>query len=134
MNYLYNPLPHSGIRNIVKAKDEYYYTSDDKKYIDLESGIWCASLGHNHDKINKIIIEHINTLSHIIKRGLPTNLDSVAKKIVGLANIKGKVIFLNTGSEAIEFSIITAKQVYKDAKVISFSNNYLAAYGQASKP
>ena len=33
MESLCNPVLHSGIENIVKAKDEYYYTSDGKTFI-----------------------------------------------------------------------------------------------------
>ncbi len=133
MNYLFNPLPHSGINNIIKAKNEYYYTSDNKRYIDLESGIWCASIGHNHNSINKIIHDQLNSLSHISKRVLPSDIDKIAEKLLNLADMQGKTMFLNTGSEAIEFSMILAKLIHKKAKVISFEDNYVSAYGQATQ-
>ena len=133
MHYLFNPLPHSGINNIIKAKDEFYYTSDGKKYIDLESGIWCASIGHNHNSINKIIHDQLNGLSHISKRVLPSNIDRIAEKLLHLAEMQGKVMFLNTGSEAIEFSMILAKLIHKNGKTISFEDNYVSAYGQATR-
>lgn len=94
MNYLFNPLPHSGIDNIIKAKDEYYYTSDNKRYIDLESGIWCASIGHHHSKINEIINDQLNSLSHISKRVLPSHVDDIAKQLLNIAKMQGKVMFL----------------------------------------
>jgi len=133
MESLCNPVLHSGIENIVKAKDEYYYTSDGRTFIDLESGIWCASLGHGHDKINHIIKKQLDSLSHISKRVLPSYINLIAEKLLKIAEIDGKVMFLNTGSEAIEFSITMAKLIHKTGKLISFTDNYISAYGQATK-
>ena len=132
--YLYNPVLHSGITNIVKSNDSYYYGADGKQYIDLESGIWCASVGHNHPVINQIIKNQLDKLSHISKRVLPSDMDNIAQKILMLAGINGKIIFLNTGSEAIEFSLIISRLIHKDSQLISFENNYVTAYGQATKP
>jgi acetylornithine/N-succinyldiaminopimelate aminotransferase len=38
------PHPESN-SDFVEAKDYYYIDNEGRKYIDLESGIWCASLG-----------------------------------------------------------------------------------------
>ncbi|MHA1346880.1 MAG: hypothetical protein ACTSVO_04335 [Candidatus Heimdallarchaeaceae archaeon] len=42
-----------------------------------------------------------------------------------------KITFLNSGSEAMEFSINFAKKVTKRFKVLSLQDSYLGAYGQA---
>lgn len=133
MEFIFNPVLHSGINNIVKAKGEYYYTSDNKVFIDLESGIWCASLGHHHEKINQVIKNQLDSISHISKRALPFEIDDIAQKLLKTCDIDGKIIFLNTGSEAIEFSLIIAKMILKTGKLVSFADNYISAYGQATK-
>lgn len=133
MEFLFNPVPHSGINNIVNAKGEYYYDSEGEKYIDLESGIWCTSLGHHHFRVNQVIKNQIGYLSHISKRVLPNDIDLIAKKLLNVAEFDGKVIFLNTGSEAIEFSLVIARIISKNGKLVSFSDNYISAYGQATQ-
>lgn len=133
MKALFNPVPQVGITDIAKAEGSYYYDAKGNKYIDLESGIWCASVGHNHPKVNECIHNQINKISHISKRILPEYMDAIASKLIKLSGINGKVMFLNTGSEAIEFSIILSSLVYPDSELISFTDNYVTAYGQASE-
>ena len=41
--------------DIVRAQDCYLYDSEGKRYIDLESGVWCTALGHNNERINEVI-------------------------------------------------------------------------------
>lgn len=132
MESVFNPVPQAGINNIVEAKGMYYYTDDGKKYIDLESGIWCASLGHQHPNVTQVIKKQLDTLIHISKRVLPTSINSVASKLLKISEINGKVMFLNTGSEAIEFSMIISKLINSKSQLISFKDNYVTAYGQAT--
>ena len=52
------------IPNIVKSKGLYLYDEQGKGYMDLESGVWCTSIGHNNAKINGIIKIQIDSLMH----------------------------------------------------------------------
>jgi acetylornithine/N-succinyldiaminopimelate aminotransferase len=48
-------MPHpESISDFVEAKDYYYIDNEGRKYIDLESGIWCASLGHSHPSVVRL--------------------------------------------------------------------------------
>ncbi len=50
--------------DIVKAENCYIHDSKGKRYIDLESGIWCTSLGHCNPKVNNVIQSQINSICH----------------------------------------------------------------------
>jgi hypothetical protein len=41
--------------DIERAEGCYLYDSDGKRYVDLESGVWCTSIGHRHPRILKVI-------------------------------------------------------------------------------
>lgn len=39
------------LRDIVRAENCYLYDSEGNRYVDLESGVWCASIGHGNPRI-----------------------------------------------------------------------------------
>jgi len=121
------------LSNIVKAKDYKYFDKEGKEYIDLESGIWCASLGHSHPKIAKMIQNQAFKLIHTGTKLKPEFINEIAKKVLDKADMKGKVFFMNTGSEAIDFAITLAKLKNEEAEISGFTDNYLGAYGQISE-
>lgn len=41
--------------DLVRGKNCYLYDSEGKQYVDFESGIWCAALGHSHPRIKQVI-------------------------------------------------------------------------------
>ncbi len=83
------------IPNIVKSEGLNLYDDKGKKYIDLESGVWCTSIGHNNDEINKIIEKQINSLMHAGFCYSNEVVERAAKSILDIANLhNGKSIFL----------------------------------------
>ena len=126
-------MPHpESLSSIVEAKDYQYTDNKGEKYIDLESGIWCASLGHSHPNVVKVIHEQSTKFIHSCTNLKPGFISKVAEKLLEKANMQGKVFFMSTGSEAIDFSITIAKLRNEKAEITGFTDNYLGAYGQAS--
>lgn len=124
-------LPHPvSLSNICSAKNYSYVDEHGNDYIDLESGIWCASLGHSHPKMVKAIEEQIKIFIHAGTKLKPAFIDKVAAKILDKAQLCGKVFFMSSGSEAIEFALKVAQLKNENAEIIGFEENYLAAYGQ----
>jgi len=52
------------MNNIVRASSCYLYDSDNKEYIDFESGVWCTPLGHGHPRINQVIKNQVEEIAH----------------------------------------------------------------------
>ncbi|OFX88057.1 MAG: hypothetical protein A2W99_11100 [Bacteroidetes bacterium GWF2_33_16] len=132
MNYILNTVPLLSDVEITNAKGIYYYEKSGKRFIDLESGIWCTSLGHSNRELIKTISKQIAKLIHINKRVLPSYIDKVAERILKIVGFEGKIFFLNTGSEAIEFAITLAGLINTNKSLITFVDNYVSAYGQAT--
>lgn len=37
--------------DIIRAEGCYLYDAQDRRFVDLEAGVWCAALGHSHRRI-----------------------------------------------------------------------------------
>ena len=124
--------PHTDQVQIKSSQGNYYFDDQGNKILDMESGIWCASLGHNHPEILEVIKDQYKSLSHIGKRLLPDSVDKVSENLLKISTLDGKCMFLNTGSEAIELAVILASESLNSPKIIGLKNNYVTAFGKAS--
>jgi acetylornithine aminotransferase len=101
-----------------------------KTYVDFEAGVWCASLGHNNKQINEAIINQMNIISHTGYRYSTKIVDEAAEKILNLLSfIDGKSVFLSSGSEAVEFSVMAAKKIMGKPYFLCLNNYFLSSYG-----
>ncbi len=122
------------MNNIVKALDCYLYDSDNKKYIDFESGVWCTSLGHSHPRINQVIKNQIENIIHTGFCYLHPVIEESAQQILDVLEINnGKCVFLCSGSEAVEFGVQIAQTISEKPLLLTMSDSYLGSYGAANK-
>jgi acetylornithine aminotransferase len=117
------------IPNIADSKGIYVFDEDGKKYMDLESGVWCTSLGHNHPGITRIIKNQIDSIMHI---GFCYENDVVersAEAVLSVAGLtEGKCVFLCSGSEAIELARQISKNVTRKELSMTLHDSYLGSY------
>ena len=106
MEHVYNCTGHElKLPNIVDSQGVYLIDNKGKCFMDLESGVWCISIGHKNDRINKTIAKQIGTLMHAGFCYSNPNLEESSESILNIANFDhGKCVFLCSGSEAIEIS------------------------------
>ncbi|MHA2365889.1 MAG: aminotransferase class III-fold pyridoxal phosphate-dependent enzyme, partial [Candidatus Hodarchaeales archaeon] len=117
-----------------RGKGCFVWDNNDNKYLDVESGIWCCNLGHNHPEINAVAKQQIDKFIHVGSRFLTPITISAAKNLCQLlpGDDFSKVTFLNSGSESVDFAIKIAKLCSNKSKVISISGGYLGAFGLAA--
>lgn len=117
-----------------RAKGCWLWDTTNKKYLDMESGIWCTNLGHNHHLINQAAKEQMEKLVHVGSRFIATVTEDSAEELLSLVPGKfSQLTFLNSGSEAIEFSLKVARLVTGRTRVLSISNSYFGAYGSSAE-
>lgn len=122
------------MNNIFKALNCTLYDTDNKKYCDFESGVWCTPLGHSHPRINQIIKNQIEDITHTGFCYLHPVVEESALQILDVLEIiNGKCVFLCSGSEAVEFGIQVAQTISKKPLLLTMSDSYLACYGSANK-
>ncbi|MGQ9778556.1 MAG: aminotransferase class III-fold pyridoxal phosphate-dependent enzyme [Bacillota bacterium] len=42
--------------DVVRAENCHLYDSEGKKYVDLESGVWCTAIGHGNPRILRLCL------------------------------------------------------------------------------
>ena len=117
------------IPKIVDSQGVYLFDDKGKRYIDLESGVWCISIGHKNERINRAINKQIGSLMHAGFFYSHKVLEESSKSILDIVNFSnGKCVFLCSGSEAIEISRQMAKHLTEKNVSLALHDSYLGAY------
>ena len=103
--HTYNRLP------VVLEKGEgvYLYDIEGKQYLDFAAGIAVFALGYHYPGLDEVMKEQIDKLIHTSNYFYHTPLAEAADKLVKISNMD-KVFFTNSGAEAIEGAIKTARK------------------------
>ena len=117
------------IPNIVDSEGVYLFDENEKRYMDLESGVWCTALGHKNERINGIIKRQIDSIMHTGFCYSNEILDEAAKSILSITNFEGgKSVFLSSGSEAIEILRQITKHVTGKQRTLTLHDAYFGSY------
>ena len=117
-------------RLLVRSKGCCLYDSDGREYIDFESGVWCANLGHGHDRLKALIRRQTEESIHhgyLFRNRQSEELSGELARLTGLAG--GASVFLSSGSEAVNLAITLARHLTGRKKVLKIDHSYLSAYG-----
>ncbi|MEY5047708.1 MAG: hypothetical protein RLZZ175_1067 [Bacteroidota bacterium] len=112
---------------IHKAEGVYLYGENDKKYVDLISGIAVSNVGHRNPKVVEAIKNQVDQYMHLLVYG-----EFIQAPQVQLANAICKtlpstldnVYFVNSGTEAIEGAMKLAKRYTGKSEIISCFDAY----------
>ena len=120
--------PRSPVRP-VRGEGVYLYGEQGEKYLDFAAGIAVNLLGHGHPYLTKKIQEQAATLMHVSNLYGSPQGEAFAQRLVDLT-FADTVFFTNSGAEAVECAIKTARR-YHFAKgnahkhnLITFSNAF----------
>lgn len=115
---------------IVESKGCYQYDSEGKRYIDFESGVWCANLGHSNDRIVNVMESAIRSSIHHGYKFRNHPSESLSRELLRISGLeKGASVFLSSGSEAVNLAISIAYHITGRKKILKIHNSYLSAYG-----
>ncbi|MCL2389537.1 MAG: aminotransferase class III-fold pyridoxal phosphate-dependent enzyme, partial [Elusimicrobia bacterium] len=135
--------------SVKKAKNQYIWDENGKKYLDFFSGISVCNLGHSNPKITSAALKQLQTYAHVSNLYYQAPQAVLAKTIIEKSfgkNSGGRVFFANSGAEANEGAIKLARKwgqlnpskAGARYEIISFENSFhgrtlatLACTGQA---
>jgi acetylornithine/N-succinyldiaminopimelate aminotransferase len=120
--------------DMVRAEGCTLYDAQGKRFVDLEAGVWCSGLGHNHPRVNEAIQRQLEEIAHIAYRYTTPLIEEAAMAVletVGLPD--GRCVFLSSGSEAVEFAVQVARRLTEQPLHLTLTDSYLAAYGSAGR-
>ncbi len=118
---------HKEPLQLVKAKGEYVWDAEGNRYLDAIGGIICISAGHNHPKIKAKLMQmleddEIQHTSLLYLSEYPVELAEalVAEAPEGL----DRASFTNSGSEANELAMMTARQATGETIIVNLRHGY----------
>ena len=112
---------------IVRAEGIYMYGPDNKKYIDLISGVSVSNTGHCHPKVVEAVKTQMDLYMHLMVYGefIQNPQVQYAERLTELLPRElSSCYFVNSGSEAVEGAIKLAKRYTGKSRIIYFKNSY----------
>ena len=127
---------------IVRAEGSWLYARDGRRYLDLIAGIGVSALGHGHRAVLDALMRQAGRYLHVMVYGeyiLETQAQLAASLATLLPTTLDRVYFTNSGAEAIEGALKTARKHTGRQSFIAFDGAYhgdtlgaLALAGNAS--
>jgi acetylornithine aminotransferase len=127
------------LEDIVRAENCHLYDSKGTRYVDLESGVWCTSIGHANPRILRVMVEQSARIAHTGFGYSNRIVEEAAGEILSLLGFEdGKCVFLCSGSEAVEYGVRVAQSVGNPPMLnrpllMTMSDSYFGAYGSANR-
>jgi 4-aminobutyrate aminotransferase len=111
---------------IERGKGSYVYTTDDKKYLGLTSGIGVTNTGHSHPAVVKAIQDQAAKIMHAqVNCYFHAPLVSLSQKLNEVTPVNIDTFFFsNSGAEAVEGAVKLARHYTKRTNVIVFQGSF----------
>jgi acetylornithine/N-succinyldiaminopimelate aminotransferase len=90
---------------LVRGEGAYVWDADGNRYLDLVGGLAVNALGHAHPAIVQAVTEQIQTLGHTSNLYINQVTVELAEELLDVAGVSGKVVFSNSGAEAVEAAL-----------------------------
>jgi acetylornithine/N-succinyldiaminopimelate aminotransferase len=101
-----------------RGEGAYVWDTDGNRYLDLVSGIAVNALGHAHPAIVAAVTEQIGKLAHTSNLYINPVALELAERLLAIAGVEGKVLFSNSGAEAVETALKLSRRTGR-SKVVS---------------
>ena len=111
---------------VARAKDQYLWDADGNQYLDFLGGIVTVSVGHCNDQVNAKMHQQLDTLQHVSTLFANEPQAALAKKIASLTpgGKLTKSFFTNSGTEANETAILTARCYTGSTEIVALRHSY----------
>jgi 4-aminobutyrate aminotransferase-like enzyme len=118
--YYKEPLP------FVRGEGKWLYDADGRRYLDFFGGIVTVALGHCEPRVLAALEKQARTLQHVSTLFPNVPLVEMAETLAGLfpGDHPAKVFFTNSGTEAVETAILTARVHTQRSEVIALRHGY----------
>ena len=117
------------IPNIVRGDGAHVFDAVGKRYVDLESGVWCTSLGHGDIGVNGAIKRQIDSIAHVGFCYSNDVVEDAARSVLSVSGLTGgKCVFLCSGSEAIELARQISRHLTKKHRSMTLHDSYLGSF------
>ncbi|MGH7781444.1 MAG: aspartate aminotransferase family protein [Candidatus Binataceae bacterium] len=112
---------------VTRAEGCWLYTADGRRYLDMIAGIGVAALGHGNSIVAAAIERQARRYLHVMVYGEYV-IEAQARLAVRLAELLpapiSRVYFTNSGAEAIEGALKTARKFTRRTRFVAFDGAY----------
>ncbi len=120
--------------DIVRAENCHLFDAAGRRYVDLESGVWCATVGHGHPRVLRALTEQAARIAHNGYCYSTAVVEEAARELLALMGFEGgDCALLCSGSEAVEHGVRTAQAASERPLLMTMADSYFGAYGSASR-
>ena len=118
--YYKEPLP------FVKGEGKWLFDAAGRKYLDFFGGIVTVSLGHCDPRVVDAIEKQARTLQHVSTLFPTIPIVELAERLADLfpGEKPAKVFFTNSGTEAIETAVVTARVHTQRPEIVALRHGY----------
>src|SRR5580658_3870722 len=111
---------------VARAKDQYVWDADGRQYLDFLGGIVTVSVGHCNEQVNAKVKQQMDTLQHVSTVFANEPQAVLAKKVASLTpgGQLTKSFFTNSGTEANETAILTARCYTGNTEIVALRHAY----------
>ncbi|HBY60372.1 MAG TPA: aspartate aminotransferase family protein [Solibacterales bacterium] len=112
---------------IARARNQFVWDADGNQYLDFFGGIVTVSVGHCNDAVNQRIHQQVDTLQHVSTLFVTEPQVALAQKIGSMTPGGGalrKSFFTNSGTEANEVAILTARCYTGSTEIVALRHSY----------
>jgi 4-aminobutyrate aminotransferase-like enzyme len=108
------------------AKGQFVYDIDGKQYLDFFGGIVTVSVGHCNEQVNAKVHRQMDKLQHVSTVFANEPQVTLAKRLAEITPHRKltKTFFTNSGTEANETAIVTARCATGNTEVIALRHSY----------
>lgn len=110
-----------------RAEGPWIYTPEGRRYLDMLSGIGVANIGHTHPAVVDAVTRQNERHHHVMVYGeyVQAEQTAYAQEIAHVApgNLD-TVFFVNSGAEAVEGALKTARKATGRARFVAFAGAY----------
>src|SRR5690606_2058830 len=110
--------------NLVRGEGAVVWDADGRRYLDLTTGIAVNALGHAHPAVVSAVTRQIATIGHTSNLYINEPSLTLAERLLDLSGLSGgKVLFCNSGAEALETAFKLARRTGK-RKVVATEGSF----------
>ena len=111
---------------IDRARDQYVWDADGNQYLDFFGGIVTISVGHCNEAVNRKVHAQIDKLQHVSTVFANEPQAALAKRIAEVTPERKltKSFFTNSGTEANETAILTARCYTGASEIVALRHSY----------
>ena len=127
LKYQAQTTPYPLGMEVSHAIGSYIYDIDGKKYLDFVAGVSACTLGHQHPRVKKAIVDQLDKYLHVMVYGEYAQDPAVKLCKLLAENMPpelNKTYLINSGTEAIEGALKLARRVTGRSQLISCHNAY----------